>query len=61
MKILYHHRTASRDGQSVHIDEMIDALRQLGHEVVVVAPDSHADQTFGGSVGWIDRIRSLLP
>ena len=61
MKILYHHRTASRDGQSVHIDEMIDALRQLGHQVVVVAPGNHVDQTFGGSVGWVDRVRSLLP
>jgi hypothetical protein len=27
MKILYHHRTLSRDGQSVHIDELVRALR----------------------------------
>jgi len=38
LKILYHHRTRSRDGQSVHIDELIAALRGLGHEVVVVEP-----------------------
>ena len=38
LKILYHHRTRSRDGQSVHIDELIGALRALGHEVVVVEP-----------------------
>jgi len=37
MKILYHHRTASKDGQAVHIEEMIDAMRSLGHEVRVVA------------------------
>ncbi len=36
MKILYHHRTASKDGQAVHIVEMIDALRSEGHEVRVV-------------------------
>src|ERR1700760_1258356 len=36
--VLYHHRTRSRDGQSVHIDEMIHALRELGHKVVVVEP-----------------------
>jgi len=30
MKILYHHRTASRDGQSTHIEEMIGGLRAVG-------------------------------
>lgn len=58
MKILYHHRTRSKDGQSVHIDEMIAALRELGHEVVVVAP-AGADQTSFGSDGkfvpWLKR------
>ena len=38
MKILYHHRTASKDGQAVHIEELIGALRE-GHEVRVVAPN----------------------
>ncbi len=61
MKILYHHRTASRDGQAVHIDEMIAALRQLGHEVVIVAPNSSAAPSFGGSIGWVDWIRARLP
>ena len=39
LTILYHHRTRSRDGQSVHIDEMIAALRAGGHSVVVVEPE----------------------
>ncbi|HKY17672.1 MAG TPA: glycosyltransferase [Rhizomicrobium sp.] len=39
MKILYHHRTRSRDGQSVHIDEMIAALKQEGVQVPVVEPE----------------------
>lgn len=38
LTILYHHRTRARDGQSVHIDELIHALRGLGHKVVVVEP-----------------------
>ena len=38
MKILYHHRTRARDGQDVHITGMIRALRELGHEVLIVAP-----------------------
>jgi len=28
----------SKDGQAVHIEEMIDAMRTLWHEVRVVAP-----------------------
>jgi glycosyltransferase involved in cell wall biosynthesis len=39
MKILYHHRTRSRDGQSVHIDEMIKALEKEGVSVQIVGPD----------------------
>lgn len=38
MKILYHHRTRSRDGQSVHIDEMIKALKAEGVRVEIVGP-----------------------
>ncbi len=33
MNILYHHRTKSRDGQAVHIRELIQALRNRGHHV----------------------------
>jgi len=39
LRILYHHRTRSRDGQSVHIDEMIAALRKQGVTVDVVEPE----------------------
>jgi len=39
LTILYHHRTRSRDGQSVHIDEMIAAFRAAGHSVVVIEPE----------------------
>ena len=38
LKILYNHRTRSRDGQSIHIDELIHALREEGHTVIVVEP-----------------------
>ena len=59
MKILYHHRTRSKDGQSVHIDELIAALRRRGHEVVVVEPGGAAAAEFGaGGVGGLKR---LLP
>jgi glycosyltransferase involved in cell wall biosynthesis len=39
LKFLYHHRTRSGDGQSIHIDNLIGALRQAGHTVAVVAPE----------------------
>jgi len=65
MRILYHHRTASKDGQAVHIEEMIDALRSLGHEVRVVAPSiggQAAQQgAMGGEVGWVHRLKAALP
>jgi glycosyltransferase involved in cell wall biosynthesis len=38
VKILYHHRTRSRDGQSVHIDEMVKALEAEGVCVEIVGP-----------------------
>lgn len=61
MKILYHHRTASKDGQAVHIEEMIASMRKLGHEVRVVAPDTGAEGQMGGGVGWVQRMRDALP
>ena len=61
MKILYHHRTASKDGQAVHIDELIAALRDLGHEVRVVAPQQPSGEGMGAEVGWVQRLRAMLP
>lgn len=62
MKILYHHRTASKDGQAVHIEEMIHALREAGHEVLVVAPMPPVGEgRMGDEVGWVQRLRERLP
>jgi glycosyltransferase involved in cell wall biosynthesis len=38
LTILYHHRTRSADGQSIHIDGLVGALRAAGHVVHVVGP-----------------------
>jgi len=61
MKILYHHRTLSRDGQSVHIDELVRALRDLGHEVRVVGPAQHARASFGSDAGIIAHLKKHVP
>jgi glycosyltransferase involved in cell wall biosynthesis len=61
MKILYHHRLGSRDGQAVHMEELIAALRRAGHEVLVVGPPLNEAQSFGGINPWVNRLRALLP
>lgn len=61
MRILYHHRTLSKDGQAVHIAEMIAALRRAGHEVLVVGPPAHQKATFGSDGGFATRLRAALP
>jgi glycosyltransferase involved in cell wall biosynthesis len=61
MRILYSHRIQSRDGQSVHVEELIGALRQLGHEVLVVGPGFYDKADFGGESGLVSMIRSHLP
>ncbi len=61
MRILYHHRTASRDGQSTHIQEMIDGLRSIGCEVEEAAPSIGKDNPAGGSGGWVGKLKASLP
>lgn len=62
MRILYHHRIASKDGQITHIEEMVGALRALGHEVLLVGPEVHKRDTGqGGSAGWVGRLKKALP
>lgn len=60
MRILYNHRTASKDGQAVHIEEMIGALRELGHEIRVVGPAS-AGGGMGDDATWVHKLKATLP
>jgi glycosyltransferase involved in cell wall biosynthesis len=61
MRILFHHRIGSRDGQSVHLEELMAALKALGHEVILVGPAAFAQTDFGGSDGLVDRIKAMIP
>ncbi len=61
MRILYSHRIQSRDGQSVHIEELVGALRGQGHEVLVVGPSFYQASDFGGESSTVARLRRLLP
>jgi glycosyltransferase involved in cell wall biosynthesis len=61
MRILYSHRIQSRDGQSVHVEELVAALRALGHEVLVVGPSFYEESRFGSESSRVARLRRLLP
>jgi glycosyltransferase involved in cell wall biosynthesis len=61
MKILFHHRVASRDGQAVHMEELLAALTAQGHETVLVGPPGLTQTSFGGSSRLVDRIRRIMP
>jgi len=38
MRIVYHHRTLADGAEGIHIAEMVNAFRQLGHEVLLIGP-----------------------
>ncbi|HXE26913.1 MAG TPA: glycosyltransferase family 4 protein [Stellaceae bacterium] len=60
LRILYHHRVVSRDGQSVHVDDMIAALRGLGHEIAIAAPGTPEGQG-AEPPRWIGWLKRALP
>lgn len=61
MKILYHHRIASKDGQFVHLEELTNALKQLGHEIVMVGPKIVEQKEFGSDGGLVPKLKAYLP
>ena len=61
MRILYHHRIRSKDGQFVHMEELIGALERRGHIVELVGPEAIREDELGGESNLLDRLRSSLP
>jgi len=61
MRILYSHRIGSRDGQGVHLEEMVAAMRAEGHEVCLVGPSFYGQGGWGGESRAVDLARRLLP
>jgi len=61
MRILYHHRTKSRDGQAVHIRELVGALRARGHEVLEWALSPTDSEEMGSEGGRLGALASRLP
>lgn len=61
MKILYHHRIASKDGQYVHVEELTDAFRKLGHEIIFVGPRIVEEDDFGSDGGFVFYLKKYMP
>lgn len=61
MKILYSHRIQSHDGQGVHLEALVAALRAQGHEVLVVGPSAYEQAGLGGESSLVATVRRLLP
>jgi glycosyltransferase involved in cell wall biosynthesis len=61
MKILYHHRIASKDGQYVHIEELTNALMEQGHDIHFVCPRFMDKDDFGGEGGIASKLKARLP
>lgn len=57
--VLYHHRTQGEEPESVHIANIVRALRDLGHEVTVVGPVPVSAHAVRGT--RLGRIKQRLP
>src|SRR5712691_5415638 len=61
MRILYSHRVQARDGQGVHIDELVGAFRDAGHDVLVVGPTAYKNAEFGVDSRVLSVMKNWLP
>jgi glycosyltransferase involved in cell wall biosynthesis len=61
VRILYHHRIRSRDGQAVHLEELIAALREQGNEVLLVGPESFSRASFGDEAKLLSQVKAWVP
>jgi len=60
VKILYHHRIASKDGQFVHIEELTNALKKRGHEIIMVGPGIVDSDGFGSEGGFVSKLKRYV-
>lgn len=61
MRILYHHRIRSKDGQFVHMSELIHALEARGHQIALVGPAAVNEDNLGGESVSIDTLKKRIP
>jgi glycosyltransferase involved in cell wall biosynthesis len=61
MKILYHHRIASKDGQFIHLRAILNQLKLLNHDVFLVGPDISTKVDMGGGKTWVQWLKRSIP
>ena len=61
LKVLYHHRIASKDGQYVHIESIVNAFKRKGDIVRLVGPEFTDNTEFGHDGGFVNTLKSKLP
>jgi glycosyltransferase involved in cell wall biosynthesis len=61
MHIIYSHRINSHDGQGVHVEELVRAFREAGHDVTIVGPAFFENAGFGSESRLVALARRLLP
>jgi glycosyltransferase involved in cell wall biosynthesis len=61
MKILYHHRTLGDGAEGIHISSMVNAFRQLGHEVRVAALIGEETNVKTRSVSRFQKVVDITP
>jgi len=61
MKILYHHRIASKDGQFVHVESIVRALEKRGHTVNLVGPSTAATIGYGQTSSAVSLLKRKSP
>jgi glycosyltransferase involved in cell wall biosynthesis len=61
MKILYIHRTQGEEPESIHILSIVNALRELGHEVEIFGPSKKDMSTAGSNVKLLSAIKRYFP
>jgi len=61
MKILYHHRTLGDGAEGIHIAEMVNAFRELGHEVKVISLIGSKTNVNNPKTKFWEAIRKRVP
>ncbi len=61
MRILYHHRTLGDGAEGIHIAEMVNAFRKLGHEVQVVSPIGGQTNVVNKHVNRMAQLKRIVP
>jgi len=61
MRILYHHRTLGDGAEGIHVREMIQAFRELGHEVQVIGPTGADTPRTSRKLRALEALKAALP